>query len=94
MKSTALSIAFVLIVLALAPGGVVLSFAADETPVLDTLDVCHSSGGSMSFDLPYLLSCPCTPLPLRFAGTVHVFSNPTKLSLLAFQDERPPKTLL
>ncbi len=92
MRLTALFIAVVLAFLAVVPGDFfVLSFAADETPAIDALDVCHARGGSMSFDLPYLLSCPCMPLPLRFAGTVQVFSLSMKLSILSFLDERPPE---
>jgi len=94
MRTTALFIAAILAVLALAPGGAILSFAADETPALQTLDVCHASNGSMSFDLPYLLTCPCTPLPLRFAGVEPAFNAPEQAFLLAFRDERPPQSLL
>lgn len=87
-------IAVVLACLALSPGTPVSSWKSDETPLLQPLDVCHPSSGGMSFDLPYLLCCPATQLPLQFFGIQQFQDTAAKPILLVFQDERPPQSLL
>jgi hypothetical protein len=94
MKIAALLIAILLCWTALMPTAPGVPAIADETPALNTLDVCHSAAGSMSIDMPYLLICPCRQLPLLFAGMQPVFLASSKPLLLAFQDERPPEHLL
>jgi hypothetical protein len=83
-----------LILLAVVPGAVNVPYASDATPALRTLDVCHASGGSMSLDLPCLLSAPRPSLLPQAAGVVSLVNVTFQPILLASQDERPPQQLL
>lgn len=87
-------IALALLALAVAPGAVSAPYASDSTPALRTLDICHTSGGSMSLDLPCLLSAPRPSLLPRAAGVVSLVNVTFQPILLTSQDERPPQQLI
>jgi len=84
-------IALALILLAVVPGAVNVPYACDSTPALRTLDVCHSSGGSMSLDLPCLLASQRPSLLPQAAGVVSLVNVTFQPILLDFHDERPPE---
>jgi hypothetical protein len=87
-------IALALLAVAVAPGAVSVPFARDSTPELRALDVCHTSSGNMSFDLPCLLSAPRPSLLPRAAGVVSLVDVAFQPILLTAQDERPPQQLI
>lgn len=61
---------------------------------LGTLDVCHNAAPVLFAhgDMPCVNECPCQPLPLASVIAPAPVSSDFKPLLLAFQDERPPRS--
>jgi hypothetical protein len=59
-----------------------------------TLDVCHASGSavSVSADIPALQESPHKLCPLGLCGYTRIIDPSCKLSLIASDLERPPKS--
>ena len=90
-------IAFVLMVISLLGvfSPVVLHAAPSEQgSVLMTLDVCHASIGLLNTaaDLPVIHENPVVVTALTVAGRAEPLSMSSYQLLVAFQDERPPKS--
>jgi len=76
----------------LAPATAVVPSAGYSTLSIQTLDVCHASASGINLDLPDSIhERPCTLSPLLFAGVQDAATLPFKVSLITFQDERPPQ---
>lgn len=83
-----------LIVLAfavLSPATALNPCAGFGETMIQELDVCHTAAPVINPELPYISSCPCTPLPLQLAGICEPYPNVINPLLPTFQDERPPK---
>ena len=63
------------------------------TAMILTLDVCSSSGLSLSAgnDMPSIYECPCKIVPMEFAGFQNILQPPFLLLLMPSQEELPPK---
>lgn len=92
MRLISLLILLVITLSIMATGAAFHPCGDPGTPSISTLDVCHSSPVAANSDLPYLSACACTPLPLRAAGICEPFRISVIPAVLAFQDERPPKS--
>lgn len=92
MRVISILIVFVITLSIMATGASFPPCGDSGTPSLNTLDVCHSSPVAASSDLPYMSACPCLPLPPQAASILKPFRMSVNPPLLAFQDERPPKS--
>jgi hypothetical protein len=91
LMSTLLLIALVFTVL--SPATDLNPFAVFGETTIDELDVCDPAAPVMDPELPCISTCPCTLLPLRFAGIHEPYHSSVKPVSIAYQDERPPKSL-
>jgi hypothetical protein len=72
-----------------------LSFSADrdKQAEIGILDFCHAATPALSSngDMPGLSAFSCHPLPLAACMVSIRITPPLKTSIIAFQDEHPPK---
>jgi len=61
---------------------------------IGTLDVCNSATPALSSNgnIPCVNECACRPLPLARNKATKITNSPFQPFLIAFQDERPPKS--
>jgi hypothetical protein len=60
---------------------------------IGTLDVCHSTTPALSSsgDMPCINECPGQIRPSAFITVIEISDTPCEPTVLAFQDEHPPK---
>jgi len=66
----------------------------DNHAMIGNLDVCHQAAPALSANgsMPCLHQCPCDHLPLVQDKIAEIVNQRIKPLLIAFQDERPPKS--
>jgi hypothetical protein len=65
----------------------------DEQAEIGILDFCHPATPALSSngDMPSINAFSCCPLPLAACMVSIKITPPLKTSIIAFQDEHPPK---
>jgi len=94
MKKISVLVLCVLIVSLATPVFAITSaVSSGGTTMILTLDVCGSSGSSLStnYDMPSICECPCEIVPLEFAGFHSILKPFFSLLLIPSQEELPPK---
>jgi hypothetical protein len=93
MRLVSTLLLFALVFAVLSPATALNPCAGFGETTIQDLDVCHTAASVINDELPYISSCPCTPIPLRFAVVHEQYRSSVKPVLIVYLDERPPKSL-
>ena len=94
MRKISVLVLFALIISLATPVFAITSaVSSGGTTIILTLDVCNSSGSSVStnHDMPSICECTCKIVPLEFAGFHRILKPFFSPLLIPSQEERPPK---
>jgi hypothetical protein len=93
MKWYAAILLFAIAVNIAVPPALAYNAAGDKQAEIGILDVCHSATPALSSngDMPGIHAFFCRPLPLTAIMAAIRIAPSLKTSIIAFQDEHPPK---
>ncbi len=94
MKTGSILVLFAVIVAVLSPLNLSVTPVIDKgKTVILTLNICDGQGHSFfsGTDMPLICERPCKPINPEFSGYHRISNSAFALSLIPFQEERPPR---